>query len=208
MTDYFSHTRSEMMAYVPTTAKKILEVGCGEGNFGHQLILRQSAEVWGIEPNPSAVEIAITRLSKVICDNFTPSLDLPSNYFDCIIFNDVLEHMYDPWGALNYAKKLLTSGNSRVVSSIPNFRNWENIKEIVVNKKWDYKEEGILDKTHIRYFTKDSIIKLFKNLGYKIDTIEGINPTTDWSYKILNFILANNISDMSFLQFAIVAGLA
>lgn len=205
MTDYFGRDRSEMMTYVPITAKKILEVGCSEGKFGHQLILRQSAEVWGIEPNPEAVEKATTRLSRVICGNFTSILDLPLSYFDCIIFNDVLEHMYDPWGALEYAKKLLASRNGVIVCSIPNFRNWDNIIEILIKKKWDYKEEGILDKTHIRFYTKDSIIKLFNSIGYKIRSIEGINPTTDWKFKLFNFLLINNICDMSFLQFAVVA---
>lgn len=204
---YYSNIRPEMLEFVPMTCRKILEVGCGEGIFSEALIRRQNAEVWGVEQNAVAADKAVRRLSRVINGEFGDPSTLPKSYFDCIIFNDVLEHMYDPWNALAFAGSLLNSPEAVVVASIPNFRYWHNLVEIVIRKEWTYKDDGTLDRTHVRFFTHNSIKALFTQAGLRIRTIRGINPTESKKLRLLDFLLRGAVSDMKFLQFAVVASL-
>src|SRR5215211_259957 len=120
-TQYFGQIRTEMLPFVPPTAIKILDVGCGSGNFGAELKRTREVEVWGIEPVCHAVKIAQTKLDRVIEGIFTPESALPALAFDSVIFNDVLEHLFDPAAALDYAKTLL-SPRGVIVASIPNIR--------------------------------------------------------------------------------------
>ncbi len=120
---YYSNTREEMLKFVPKSAKRILEVGCANGSFGAKFIERQNAEVWGIEPVSASAKQAESVLFKVINKLFSIDINVPKNYFDCIIFNDVIEHLIDPWEALKVSKIFLNDKpSSIVVASIPNFR--------------------------------------------------------------------------------------
>src|SRR4051794_36733160 len=105
MTMHFGHygdrPRTEMLEFVPIGARRVLEVGCLAGGFGAALkATRPWAVVWGIDPNADAAEHARSRLDQVTCGMFPDDLD-ETMTFDCIVFNDVLEHMMDPWGALD-----------------------------------------------------------------------------------------------------------
>jgi len=206
---YAKTSRDEMAPFVPDEARSILDVGCSIGNFGSLLKSRGSAEVWGIEIDSEAAEIAAERLDRVLVGAFDRSLDIPQQ-FDCIVFNDVLEHMIDPYSALAYAKELLTE-DGFVVASIPNVRYFGNIWKLIVDGTWEYTDCGILDRTHLRFFTKKSICSTFDRLGFHIGEIKGINPV-DWcdpdlrqKFRYLNFFLMNKIADMRWMQFAVVA---
>lgn len=202
--------RNEMLRFVPETAKTILDVGCSVGNFGGMIKAQRSAEVWGVEIDEDAAEIASQKLDKVFNESFDENLNLPENKFDCIVFNDVLEHMVDPYNALEYAKSLLTK-DGVVVASIPNVRFFTNVILLLFHKNWEYVDSGILDRTHLRFFTKRSIESTFTKQNYNIEQITGINPLeeTDAHYsrkfKILNFLTLGHIEDMRWLQFAVVA---
>lgn len=203
--NYYNNYRPEMLKFIPVGAKKILEVGCGEGLFGEQLIKNRKVEVWGVEPAKGPSIQASKRLFKIINENYDENIILPENYFDCIIFNDVLEHMLDPWKILELSKRFLKSEYSFIVASIPNFRYWDNVKEIIWDGEFTYKPSGILDKTHLRFFTKSSIIKLFNDTGFNVERIEGINPTASRKFKLINLLVLNKINDMQYLQFGVVA---
>ncbi|MGA9380414.1 MAG: class I SAM-dependent methyltransferase, partial [Phormidium sp.] len=155
--NYFELERHEMLKYVPEKACNILDVGCGCGNFGRLLKEKRPVKVWGVEFNEDAATLAAQKLDQVICGSFNSSLNLPKNEFDCIIFNDVLEHLVDPFTALIYAKYLLREGGL-VVASIPNIRHFDTIWDLLVNKNWQYTDSGILDRTHLRFFTQRSIV--------------------------------------------------
>lgn len=207
---YADGNRHEMLEFVPLDAKRILDVGCSVGNFGELLKQERGAEVWGVEPDPEAAAIAETKLDKVICGLFGEGVDLPKNHFDCIVFNDVLEHMVDPYSALEFSKALL-SETGHVVASIPNVRYFDNVINLVINGSWEYTDIGLLDRTHLRFFTRSSIEKMFTDLGYAVKSIKGISAV-DWChphrrqlFRYLNFALANRISEMRWLQFAVVA---
>lgn len=205
--NYFELERHEMLKYVPEKAGNILDVGCGTGNFGRLLKEKLPVKVWGVEFNEDAATQAAQKLDRVICGSFNSSLNLPKNEFDCIIFNDVLEHLADPYTALVYSKYLLRKGGL-VIASIPNIRHFDTIWDLLVNKNWQYTDSGILDRTHLRFFTQRSIVNTFNELGYSIIQIEGINgDMTRYprKFRLLNLLLFNQIEDMRYYQFAVVA---
>jgi hypothetical protein len=93
-----------------------------------------------------------------------------------------------------------------VVASIPNVRYFFNMWNLVVHQDWQYTEQGILDRTHLRFFTRRSILATFESLGYCVECIEGINPLgRSRKFHLLNWLLFNKIEDMRYVQFAVVA---
>ena len=107
---YEDSPRPEMLSFVPKHAKRVLDVGCHMGAFGRAIKIRGDAEVWGIEPNPSTAIAASKLLDRVVVGFFSEDVALPDHYFDAIVFNDVLEHMPDPWAALKLARTKLAKG--------------------------------------------------------------------------------------------------
>jgi SAM-dependent methyltransferase len=203
--DYFIQTRPEMLEYIPETAERILEAGCASGLFGAQLKQRSNVEVWGIEYDSESAESARQRLDMVLAGDILPLTDhLPDAYFDCAIFNDVLEHLIDPFAVLLKLKGKLAKGGI-VVCSIPNIRFYHTFKKFIVNKQWKYEDAGIMDKTHLRFFTKASIVDMFDSLGYKILKLQGINGIDSWKFSLLNSLSFGYLSDTRYLQFACVA---
>lgn len=202
--DYFNQYRREMLPYIPEHAKIILEVGCAEGLFGAAL-KHKIKEVWGVEYDPKQSMKAQNRLDKVFTGDIAEvMMFLPDHYFDCIVCNDVLEHLIDPYTILDSLKQKLTS-EGVIVSSIPNIRYFRNLYDFVINKNWDYTDSGIMDKTHYRFFTVKSIRKMYENLGYKIIKHEGINPSRSIRPLLWNIITLNAFWDIKFCQFATVA---
>jgi 2-polyprenyl-3-methyl-5-hydroxy-6-metoxy-1,4-benzoquinol methylase len=213
--EYFECPRSEMLEYVPSLCRRVLDVGCGTGSFGASIRKRTGCEVWGVETNAGSIQKAEQNIDKVFHGYFGPKLDLPPGYFDCIVFNDVLEHMLDPASALVLARALLSSGGC-IVASIPNIRQFPTVWKLVIRGEWEYQECGILDKTHLRFFTRLSIMRLFQGAGFAIQRIDGINPFLShesgdkalWRrYSLFSWLPITGIKDMRYQQFAIVAKL-
>lgn len=213
--DYFEYPRPEMLALFPNGAKRVLDVGCGAGAFGVELKKKAAAEVWGVEPDGKSFEKAVTRLDRAFHGFFDEKTGLPENYFDCIFFNDVLEHMVDPASALRLAKKLLAPGG-KVIASIPNIAHFPTIWHLVFGGEWRYAERGILDRTHLRFFTRDSIAQIFSENGFRVSKLEGINEFYGtgnhdndgriWKFYHLFALWPNHhLKEMRFLQFSVVA---
>ena len=197
--------RPEILPYVPLSARMILDVGCGAGVFAANLKTARAATVWGVEPNADWAADAKGRLDHVLAQEFTPDLDLGRTRFDCIIFNDVLEHMYDPWSALRHARKHLTP-TGVVVASIPNLRLFQLVWDLAVHGEWQYKVSGILDINHVRFFTRKGIIRLFEETCFAVERIEGINPQRQGrKFKWMNALCFNRMEDMKYQQFAVLA---
>jgi len=202
---YYINKREEMLQFIPEGSKKILEVGCGEGIFASAVKKKMNAEVWGVELSDDAAKKAEKVIDKVFHADFTTIINtLPQNNFDCIVFNDVLEHIPDPFTLLENIKVLLKE-NGCVVCSIPNVRYIGNLVELLLKKDWQYKDGGILDITHFRFFTKKSIERMFSNAGYELVRIEGINPTKSMKVKLLGWLSFGLFSDSKYMQFATVA---
>ncbi len=202
--EYYENPRKEMFKYIPVDVKVCLEFGCGCGKFSELIKNAYNTECWGVEIEAQSAKKADHKLHRVINVDAFQSLDeIPESYFDCIIFNDVLEHIVDPYSLLKFIKSKLKK-QGVVVASIPNVRFWNNLRALAIHGQWDYKEAGILDKTHLRFFTYKSIIKMFNKLDYDIITIEGLNPTQNTKLKIINALFFNKLSDARYHQFACV----
>ena len=204
--NYYGQKRPEMLRYLPADAMIILDVGCGEGCFGELIKSQRNAEVWGIELFPQAVEKAKAKLDRVYVGNIEiDQFDLPEEYFDFIVFNDVLEHLIYPWDVLRQVKKYIEK-RGYVLASIPNIRYFEQVKRLVLRGDWDYERWGLMDRTHIRFFTFKGMRKMLEQNGYTVLNIEGINyEEFSWKFNILNILLGKRFEDMRYLQFACLA---
>jgi 2-polyprenyl-3-methyl-5-hydroxy-6-metoxy-1,4-benzoquinol methylase len=201
---YFKCERGEMLHLVPESVRKALDVGCGTGAFGRLLKERKPVEVWGIELNGEVAEEAASHLDRVLVGSFPSSIELPVEYFDCIIFNDVLEHMIDPWAALGAAKRYLTK-QGWVIASIPNIRYLPILYRLLVRGEWKYTPTGVLDKTHLRFFTKKSMIEMFNDAGYEILQIEGIYPYPKWYITALELLTWGFVKEAKYIDYAILS---
>lgn len=188
---YFANARPELVQLIPASVKQILDAGCGYGMTG-ELIKKKIPEckVIGIEIDQEVAQIAAQRLDRVIVGD-VEHLEVSNRfgYFDCIIFADVLEHLVNPWSVLKRYGTLL-SDKGIIIASIPNVRNLTVINNLV-NGKWSYQERGILDETHLRFFTRFEIEKMFTNCGFEISKLL---PVSDPSFGKKN---QNNLGQLN-----------
>ena len=170
----YTGQRDDILELVPDDAKKILDIGCSIGVLGQQIKLKNAAEVVGIEVDAKMAEIAEQKLDNVIIGNIhkinLEDFFLP-NYFDCIIFADILEHLRDPWNILKECEKFLAH-DGIIIASIPNVRHLHTIVNLVFKGYWPYRERGIHDKTHLRFFALKNTKELFQNAGLRIVKLE------------------------------------
>jgi len=202
---YYSLSRSEMLQFVPLAAQKILEVGCGCANFSAQVKKRQPCEIWGIELNQDSAQQAEKVIDKILCGDINQQLNvLPNEYFDCIVMNDVIEHLTNPEFVLTeLSAKIKTSGI--FVLSVPNVRFWKNWIGFVLRKDWEYTDDGVLDRTHYRFFTKKSLKRMFQRLNFEVQILKGINKTSTKKARLFYpILLLSGNADAQYLQFACV----
>lgn len=171
-TGYFEANRHEVASLLPGTYSKVLEIGCARGGFSAHLL--SPCEYWGIEPNQQAAQAAGERLERVLVGTYDEvKSQLPNGYFDLVVCNDVIEHMVDHDEFLHGIKQKMTNGGV-IIGSIPNVRHITALAKLLIAKDWPYSESGILDRTHLRFFTKKSLRRTFDSHGFKIDVIRGL----------------------------------
>lgn len=174
---YGFNTRPEMGAFIPQSASSVLEVGCASGGFALTIRGRVApgCRIFGIDAVRSHVEAArnLGEFERVDYGYFPEDLSDQSRKYDVIVFNDVIEHVVDPWELLRSTKSFLAPGGV-VVASIPNVQFLPNLVGLL-RGRWDYVDEGILDRTHVRFFTRSSVLSLFADAGLEVTSIQGIN---------------------------------
>jgi 2-polyprenyl-3-methyl-5-hydroxy-6-metoxy-1,4-benzoquinol methylase len=201
---YYGNRRDEMLPFVPHTTRTLLDIGCGRGAFGSNVKEKLGATVWGVEIVPEAARIAQARLDRVLRADIGTALEtLPARHFDCVTFNDVLEHLVDPYSVIAGVGRLLTRGGI-VVASLPNVRHFPVAWDLIWKARWDYKDCGVLDRTHLRFFTPSSMRSLFEERGYGVE-LTGINPPRSKLGRLAARLAPPRFKDMQFLQFAVVA---
>ena len=114
---------------------------------------------------------------KVLCGAYDDvCAQIPDGYFDVIVCNDVIEHVLDPESFLVSLKSKLAPAGV-LVGSIPNVRFWGNLINLLLRRDWKYEDSGVLDKTHLRFFTFKSFRRLMNKAGYELGLMEGIEST-------------------------------
>ena len=172
--DYYQHTRPEVAAFLPETLGKALEIGCGEGTFS--VHLKEAEEYWGVEPVAVVAERAKEKVKTRVLTGIYDEVndDLPDEYFDVVICNDVIEHMTSHDDFFEKIKTKLRPGGY-LVGSIPNIRYIPVLFGLLVKRDWQYEDSGVMDRTHFRYFTAKSLRKSFEDHGFEVEQFEGIN---------------------------------
>lgn len=170
---YYSDSRADLVELVVGAGLVVLDIGCGAGDMGKKLIeLGKASWVSGVEIVRRQAEIAAAVLNEVIIGDISElELTWLHGRFDYIIAGDVLEHLADPWGVLKRLKPLLRDGGTLLVS-IPNVRNWLILSQLILRGDWQYHKDGILDETHLRFFTRRSAIRLLHDSGYTVASVQ------------------------------------
>jgi 2-polyprenyl-3-methyl-5-hydroxy-6-metoxy-1,4-benzoquinol methylase len=173
---YYSKPRSEMRGLVPERCSNVLEIGCGEGSF--RTNVQTSTIYWGVEPDVRACQIAKASLDTVLCGRYDDvQADIPAGLFDLVVCNDVIEHMSDHQQFLQSIKTKMKN-NGVLIGSVPNVRFLGNLYSLIIDKDWKYETTGILDATHLRFFTFKSLQRVLLDTGFDIEMLIGLNPIT------------------------------
>lgn len=174
---YHQKPRSEIIPFITWTPQNILDIGCGAGATG-KLIKEKfpACRIYGVELTPEAAKVASQTYDQVIIGNVEGeewlTSDLPIGRIDTVLLLDVLEHLYNPWQFLAELKKRLPD-DCRLVASIPNAFNIQLLDELA-SGHWQYGPWGLLDITHIRFFTEAEMIRLFHDTGFSVAHIGDI----------------------------------
>lgn len=167
--DYFSQARTDIAPLLPQSFETVLEIGCGAGGTMRWLrTLRSVRHAIGFEMSATAAESARSAFDRVeVCDiEKTP---LPQELFDLIIILDVLEHLVDPWSVVTRLREALTPGGT-IIASIPNVGHYTVLIPLL-RGQWEYQDMGLLDRTHLRFFTAGSATALMSPSGLKVDFV-------------------------------------
>jgi 2-polyprenyl-3-methyl-5-hydroxy-6-metoxy-1,4-benzoquinol methylase len=164
---------AQLLALVPLDCRRIIEVGCGAGSLAREYRKRNPrCEYVGVEVESVRAEMARRHCDEVVVCDIEQMEELrfkslfPS---DCWIFGDVLEHLYDPWAVLARIRASLLPEGS-VLACVPNAQHW-SVQALLNCGEFRYQDSGLLDRTHIRWFTKTTLVELFRSAGFAI--VEG-----------------------------------
>ena len=171
-TGYFQSPREDLIELINGTGLTILDIGCGAGATGKRLLETGKAKwVTGVELIPAQAAIARQSLSQVLVGDISQiKLDWPPEYFDCIIAGDVLEHLASPGSILRILRQFLRA-DGLLIASIPNVRHWWVVRDLVIRGEWRYAASGVMDETHLRFFTKRSACRLLRESGFAIYSV-------------------------------------
>ena len=163
--------RRDVLRLLPERPGHVLDVSCATDVLGVYLRRERGARVWGIEADPRMAEVARKSLDKV----FEADLNIASlaalvgeERFDVVVFGDILEHLIDPWRVLRDAAALLRP-EGKVLTSIPNVSHVSTLWCLAVRGRWPYRTRGIHDRTHLRFFTRRTLLELFAQAGLEVE---------------------------------------
>ena len=166
--------RPDIIELIPKRCRRILDVGCATGSVGRALKeARKDVHVTGVELDPEMAAVSGQRLDVVergdVCDLLAHGV-FDGRAYDCIILADVLEHIVDPWTTLGLLAARL-GHEGVIVASLPNVRHYTTIASILFAKRWPYRDRGIHDRTHRRFFAYRNVVELFEGAGLTIGSL-------------------------------------
>lgn len=213
----YTGDRHDIVACVPPSARRILDVGCSNGSLGEALRSAVPGRtVWGIEADPTFCREAAPRIDRVVqadLNGLAWTETFPADRFDALIFADVLEHLRDPWTVLREAVQVLSPGGA-VVISIPNIRHVSAMYSIVIRGSFPRRERGLFDQTHLRWFTYADAVALCRNAGLEVLRVAPLlrlrdlpgGRANEWLERLLGpFRSARLVRDFFAYQFLLTA---
>lgn len=204
---YFGNARTEIEPLLATVAERTLEIGCGAGQTMHWL--KQTGrvrEAWGIELLDTAGGDAREHFDHLLLGDAERLIDeaFGTQRFDLILCLDVLEHMIDPWQFTASLQSLLAPGGKLVVS-LPNVRCVTVVVPLVLLGRWRYRDEGILDRTHLRFFTREGALALIGGARLQVERCIDHRPPNSKLARIHRLTLGL-FRDFTAKQYLIAAG--
>lgn len=155
-----------VLSFVPLSADRILDIGCGSGNMGECLRKARDREVVGITYSAEEAALASERLTAVHVADLNDVDLAPLGKFDCVIMSHVLEHLFAPDEFLRRLRVVLTT-DAVILVALPNVVMWRQRIQFLAGR-WRYTDTGILDRTHFRFFDLCSSAELLEESGYEI----------------------------------------
>ena len=170
-TPVHEHHNPDLLRLIPVASRSLIEIGCSSGALAREFKKVNSAcHYFGVDIDPGFVDLARRHCDAVASldvEQADDSFFIDQSGRDCWIFGDALEHLNDPWRLLRKIRRCLPS-NGCVVACIPNAQHWSVIVKLCIGE-FRYQDSGLLDKTHLRWFTRKTIIDLFSSCGFRIE---------------------------------------
>ena len=183
---YYSMPRRDIVELIPEQVNRALEIGCGVGNT--LLMLKKAGLVrWagGVEIVSAPAAKAREQLDQVWEGNaeiLDLEADIEPGSLDLVILMDVLEHLVDPWKMINRIMPWL-SVNGIIIANVPNVRNKNIVRKLVLGGRWDYEDDGLMDRTHLRWFTRATMRELMECSGLTVTEIRPVPALKPWKNK-------------------------
>jgi 2-polyprenyl-3-methyl-5-hydroxy-6-metoxy-1,4-benzoquinol methylase len=195
---YFGNVRRDIEPLLPPHAAQVLEVGCGAGATLHWLKQTgRAGHTVGVELFESAAAVARGRVDELLVGNAETLLPgrFEAGRFDLVLCLDVLEHMIDPWAFMTQVQALLRPGGL-VVASIPNVRHLRVVLDLLLRGRWAYADDGILDRTHLRFFTRESALALMAPPGLQVSACLRRDPPRASPSGLVNLLSFGGTRDL------------
>lgn len=169
---YYNIPKDQIVALIPEGHHIILDLGCASGRLGSRLrYLKKVDQLIGVEIFKDAADEAARYYDKVYTGDIeTMNLEYVE-HFDFVICGDILEHLKSPWEILRQIHTWLKT-DGHIVASIPNIRYWRILRDLVFLGRWNYVEAGILDSTHLRFFTRRSFVNALEETGFHVEYLK------------------------------------
>lgn len=165
---YYNFDKARIASLIPEGPNRVLDVGCAAGQLGRRLRDENKAiEVVGVEIFDAPAAEAGKHYDRVYVDDIETLILEPADYFDFVVCGDILEHLRDPWATIDKLHGLVKPGGA-ILASTPNIRYWRILRDLAVLGKWEYVDSGILDNTHLRFFTSSSFVEAFHRAGFEV----------------------------------------
>ncbi|HYQ98700.1 MAG TPA: class I SAM-dependent methyltransferase [Casimicrobiaceae bacterium] len=166
---------ADLLALIPPRAPRVVEAGCSVGTLAREYrAANPDCDYVGIELEPVFAELARRHCTRVLEADLERMSDADLDALapaDCWVLGDVLEHLVDPWRFLARLPSRLRAGGC-VVACIPNMQHWSVVARLVTGNLY-YEDQGLLDRTHLRWFTRATAMHLFQSAGFKVTLFVG-----------------------------------
>ena len=165
---YYNRERPSIVNLISPGANAILDLGCGAGAVGRRLLRDGKAgTLIGVELFASAAEEAARHYTKVHTGDIE-EMSLPYKAeFDYVICGDILEHLKDPYSVVRRIHGWLKD-DGKFICSVPNVRHWQVLANLFLRGAWEYQDAGVMDRTHLRFFTRKTSFKMVEDAGFQV----------------------------------------